>query len=98
MNKIVLAELQTMENAGTLKEEVLAALDHPEPVWVDASQVGRIDTAALQLLAVLWQSARQAGKPPRLDRPSPEFQRVAGCLGLAGLFGLAGSAGDPPSR
>ena len=90
MNTLVLAERQTIENIGELREEVLRALDHAQATRVDASGVEKIDTAAMQLLAVLWRNAARDGKPPRLDRPSSEFQRVAELLDLAGLFGTGG--------
>ncbi len=97
MNTIALAERQTIERAGELKEDILAALDRPEPIRVDASRVGQIDTSAMQLLAVLWRSAAHCGNPPSLDGPSPEFRRVAGLLGLDGLFGIRGrDAGGNP--
>lgn len=88
MNTIILSERQTIENAEELKEDILAALDHAEPPVVDAAEVAQIDTATLQLLAVLWRSANRAGKPPRLARPSREFIRTAALLGLEGVFGL----------
>jgi anti-anti-sigma regulatory factor len=88
MNTIILSERQTIENAQELKEDILVALDLPEPPIVDASEVAQIDTATLQLLAVLWRSSVRAGKPPRLERPSREFIRTAALLGLEGVFGL----------
>lgn len=94
MNTIVLAERQTIQNVRELKEEVLAALDNREPVLVDAAEVDQIDTATLQLLAVLWQGANRASKPPRLERPSGEFRRVSALLGLDGLFGIHAGAAD----
>jgi anti-anti-sigma regulatory factor len=88
MNTLTLAARQTIENARELKDDFLAALDLPESVQVDASEVAQIDTAALQLLAVFWRTSARYGKLPGLIRPSPEFARVAGLLGLDSLFGL----------
>lgn len=88
MNSLALADIQTIETAQDLHAQIMAALTAPAPIQVDASQVGQIDTASLQLLAALWRTSARTGTTPILKQPSPEFRRVAGLLGLAGLFGL----------
>lgn len=86
----VLAETQTIESVDALRNSLLAASALPGPLCVDASRVEIIDTAALQLLAALWRAAAATKSPPRLESPSPAFQRAAVLLGLNRLFDGAG--------
>ena len=85
---IMLPPIQTIETVKLLHEEVRHHFNRLGPIIVDASQVESIDTASLQLLAILFQSSQQLAKTITLNEPSSAFLEASHLLGLETLFGV----------
>lgn len=85
---IMLPTVQTIETVKLLHEEVRHHFNRLGPITVDASQVEAIDTASLQLLAILFQSSQQLTKTITLNEPSSSFIEASRLLGLNELFGI----------
>lgn len=79
---------QTVETVRFLHDEIRHHFGRLGPINVDASQIETIDTASLQLLAILFVSARQQNKPIILHEPSRPFQTACSLLGISQLLGL----------
>lgn len=80
---IVLNSVQTIQTVCQLHAQLLQALDSRNTLNLDASAVTRIDTATLQLLVVLKQTAMRQRKAVLIDFPSENFLEAAKLLGLA---------------
>jgi two-component system chemotaxis response regulator CheY len=68
-------------------QEVLAL---QQPVMLEAAQVERADTAALQLLCVFIQEATAQGVAVHWREPSPALRNAARLLDLTGYLSLPG--------
>ena len=77
-----------IETADALKKELLVRLDGTSPVSIDASHVGRIDTACLQVLAAFARDCRAAGREVEWVGTSPALNDSARLLNLASMLGL----------
>lgn len=83
---VVLDAVQTIQTVGKLHERLLHELDKSRKIEIDASAVTSIDTASLQLLLVLKQSAIKLQKEVVIDFPSDKFIDAAELLGVAEML------------
>lgn len=86
--QIVLDSVQTIQNVTQLYERLLHALDEHNKIDIDASAVTMTDTATLQLLLVLKQTAVRMQKEVSIDFPSEKFIETAEQLGLAEMLNV----------
>jgi len=84
--KLTLDASLNIKNVTHLYEQVLVLLEGQDKIEIDASSVTAIDTATLQLLIVLKQSAVKLGKEIVFDFPSDKFIDSAELLGLAEML------------
>lgn len=84
--QIVLDSVQTIQNVAYLHERLLQALECHNKIDIDASAVTMVDTATLQLLLVLKQTAIKTHKEVAIDFPSERFIEAAELLGLAEML------------
>lgn len=90
--QIVLEPAQTIQNVNQLHEQFLHALDIANKIEIDASAITHIDTATLQLLLILKQTAIKLQKQVMIDFPSEKFIEAASLLGIAGMLEVDQSA------
>jgi phospholipid transport system transporter-binding protein len=76
-----------ISHAIQLRAELDRALSSRVPISLDASRVERVDTAAVQLLAVFCRSARDAGLKPRWHATSEAMREATALLGLGDALG-----------
>jgi len=79
--------------APALRETLLAALAAGEPIAIDGSAVGQVDTAGLQVLAAFSRDARAAGLSVTWAGVSDPLRRGVAALDLTGLIELPADAG-----
>lgn len=84
--QIVLESVQNIQNVAQLYDRLLGALDKANNIDIDASAIGTIDTATLQLLLVLKQTAAKMQKQVNIDFPSEKFIEAADLLGLTEML------------
>jgi len=72
---------------GPLHEQLTASAEEAE-VKLDASEVSRIDMAALQLLAVFFSDRLRAGKATHWVGVSDALRAAAAVAGLSSQLGL----------
>ncbi len=87
-NTLVLESSQNIQNVSVLHDKLVQMLDQFEVIEIDASSVSTIDTATLQLLIVLKQSAVKVQKQVVIDFPSDRFIDAAELLGLSEMLGV----------
>ena len=75
--------------AGALRDVLLAALIDKKPVVLDAGDVERVDTAALQVLTAFFVDANAQNLKARWQNPSSAIINAASLLGLTDSLGLA---------
>ncbi|WP_162932237.1 STAS domain-containing protein [Solimonas sp. K1W22B-7] len=75
--------------AGALYRDLLARVDHPGLVTLDAQDVARIHTAALQLFCMFCQDRRAAGRETQWHQPTEALRSAAALLGVTTLLQLA---------
>ena len=73
---------------GTLGEELKVALDSGQSVQLQASDVGKADASALQLLCAFFLDAQVHGIEIEWIEPSDELRRAATATGLSEHLGL----------
>ena len=94
MAPLALPENGTTVLAEELRVRLVMALDSPDPVEIDASQVENVGQAVLQLLVAAHDEAREADKPFTFINPSAAFrERVERCH-LSELIGLEPQGAD----
>jgi anti-anti-sigma regulatory factor len=76
----------TIAQAGAIKKRLARVLAKPAPVTLDLSDVRRIDTAGLQVLAAFIRERRAAGRGVECQGASESFLITANLLGLGALF------------
>jgi len=86
--KIILDSTHTIQNINTLYDKLHSLLEIEEVIEIDASAVQSIDTATLQLLIVLKQTAIKQGKEVVIDFPSDKFIEAAELLGLSEMLNV----------
>lgn len=85
-SKMTLEATLNIQNVNDLYEQLITQLETKEKIEIDASAVVSIDTASLQLLIVLKQSAVQLHKEVIIDFPSDQFIEAAELLGLSEML------------
>lgn len=78
-----------IENASVTYEQLLSHVDDDRPVVLDASDVARVHTAALQLFCMFCQDRRNVGRETRWSQPSVALKNAAALLGVTTLLQLA---------
>lgn len=78
-----------IEQAAALKALLTPHLAEPTPVTLDASDVARIHTAAMQLFCMFCSDRRSAGRETRWATPSPALRSAAALLGVTTLLQLS---------
>ncbi len=84
--KITLDATLNIQNVSKLYEQIRVLLDGQERIEIDASSVSSVDTATLQLLVVLKQTAIKLHKEVIIDFPSDNFIEAADLLGLSEML------------
>ena len=90
-NEFALAEDLGIAGVAGLHEELRARLDAGQPTRFLAAEVGRVDGAALQLLAAFARESAGRGQPVEWAEPSAALRRAAHLLGLGTMLGLPGA-------
>lgn len=85
---IVLNAVQNIQAVSQLHAQFLQALGRSNKIDIDASAVIRIDTATLQLLLILKQTAIKQQKEVSIDFPSDNFIEAAKLLGLSEVLNV----------
>ena len=80
---ITLDATLNIQNVTDLYERLVKQLENKNQIEIDASAVVSIDTATLQLLTVLKQTAIKLHKEVIIDFPSDKFIEAAELLGLS---------------
>lgn len=78
-----------IENASETYEQLLSHVDDDRTVVLDASDVARVHTAALQLFCMFCQDRRNTGRETRWSKPSTSLKSAAALLGVTTLLQLA---------
>ncbi len=76
----------TIAQAAAIKAKLARALASASPVTLDLSEVRRIDTAGLQVLATFIRERRSAGREVQCEGATESFLLTAQLLGLGALF------------
>ena len=87
-NEFALAEDLGIAGVAGLHEELRVRLDAGQPTHFLAAEVGRVDGAALQLLAAFARESTERGQPVAWTAPSDALRRAACLLGLESMLGL----------
>ncbi len=92
---LMLKAVQNIQNVTELHQDLSTLFEKTDKIEIDASDVTSIDTATMQLLIVLKQSAIHEHKQVSFDFPSERFIEAADLLGLSAMLELesAGGAG-----
>jgi ABC-type transporter Mla MlaB component len=85
---LVLTTSPSIRTVTSLQAELAERLDESGTVQIDGSAVDRIDTAALQLLAVFVRDLRAEARAVEWVGRSVGLQKAANGLGLSMLLGL----------
>lgn len=85
---VVLPELLTIGDLGALQERLMGVLKARRVIELDGRPVTAIDTAGLQLLAVLCRDAAARGIAVRWRGASLQLTAAAALLGLTAVLGL----------
>jgi len=81
-----------IEAASDLHRELVAHVDEPTPVVLDAAEVARIHTAALQLFCLFCRDRRSAGHRTDWRAPSQALRGAAALLGVTTLLHMSQEA------
>ena len=68
--------------AGQLRQRLVAALQAKAPVFLDAANVDRVDTAALQVLTAFFKDADAAHVTVQWQQTSEALRKATRLLGL----------------
>jgi phospholipid transport system transporter-binding protein len=79
----------TIRDAAQLLGQLLLHIEQSSPVYIDAAQVERVDTAALQLLVAFLRDRKAEQRAVVWLDCSDALARAARALGLAGALYLA---------
>ena len=88
MSIVALGDDLGIENSTELKTRLAPLVDQEGDLTLDASQVGRIHTAAMQVLCAFVDARRQAGFATGFDGCTSTFRDAARLLGLTQALGL----------
>ena len=87
--KIGLEGVLDISVANELHQQLKTALNEAKPVVLEAAQLERIDTAALQCLTIFFRDAQQDGINVEWRSPADCLLRAAETLGLSAHLHLA---------
>lgn len=90
---IDMGDVLDISSSAELKNNLLQALNGPGNIVLDASQIERADTSALQVLMAFVHDARVQDKGVSWHQPSEALIRSAAYIGLQDKLGLP----DPTS-
>jgi len=79
----------TIYVAAELKEKIAAALQLEQPLEIDLSQVGEIDSAGIQLLLLAKRECDNRQRPVAFLKPSPAVLDAWQLCNLGALFAPA---------
>lgn len=94
MSTVALAQDLGIETTSDLKQQLAPLVDQSGELRVDASQVGRVHTAAIQVLCAFVIARRQAGHSTVIDNGTTTFLDALRLLGVLQTFGLE----TPPDK
>lgn len=77
-----------IEEAGSLHQRLLVAVDEPGIVELDGHAVRDVHTAALELFCLFCRERHAAGRQTRWLDPSETLRSAAALLGMTGLLCL----------
>ncbi len=78
-----------IEQAASLRAQLAQRLEDAKTVVLDAGEVQRIHTAAMQLFCLFCGDRRSAGREVSWHRPSPALRSAAALLGVTTLLQIA---------
>jgi len=81
-----------IDGIAALKAQLGALLDERKKVVLEAADVERIHTAALQLFCLFCRDRRAAEREVEFARPSPALRSAAALLGASTLLQISRSA------
>jgi len=81
-----------IESVAALKTSLQPLLAQPQPVVLEADEVERVHTAALQLFCLFCRDRRAEGREVEFARPSATLRSAAELLGTASLLRIARGA------
>lgn len=90
---LALAAECTLAEADSLKADLMRLLVDSRAVSLDVSELQRIDTAGLQLLAAFVRDRRTAGRRTQWLGQAPALEAAADLLGLRSMLELPGEDG-----
>ncbi len=88
MSTVTLPQDLGIESTSELKQQLASQLGQAGPLSVDASQVSRIHTAAMQVLCAFALARQQAGQVTVFENASGSFRDAARLLGVLQAMGL----------
>lgn len=81
-----------IEAASELHRELVAHVDDPMPVVLEAGEVARIHTAALQLFCLFCRDRRTQGRVTEWRSTSNQMRAAATLLGVTTLLSMSREA------
>lgn len=91
MSTVSLGDDLGIETSADLKQKLAGHLTEAGELTLDAGQVRRIHTAAVQLLCAFVDARRKAGYATRFDGCNDTFKDAARLLGVSEALGLPAS-------
>lgn len=88
MSTVDLGEDLGIENSTELKNRLAPLLAEPDTLRLDASRIGRIHTAAVQVLCAFVQERRRNGLMTEFQGGTASFNDAARLLGVSQALGL----------
>lgn len=82
MSTVALAQDLGIETSGDLKQQLTPYVSQGGPLRVDASQIGRVHTASIQLLCAFVKARRQAGHATTFHNSTDVFRDAVRLLGV----------------
>lgn len=86
--EIIFNEVMDISSVADIKAQLVEALESGQPVILDATQVERADTAALQVLGAFFHDAETRNQSIQWREPSESLGRSSTLLGLSELLHL----------
>lgn len=80
----------TIDGVADLKARLEPLLPHPKTVVLDAAEVERVHTAALQLFCLFCRDRKAGGRDVEFARPSASLRSAAELLGASSLLRITG--------
>ncbi len=88
MSTVALSQDLGIESTSDLKQQLAPHLAQAEELRLDAGQVSRVHTAAMQVLCAFVLGRRQAGHNTVFDNVTDTFRDAARLLGVLQALGL----------